>query len=99
MPAPRENVNARKGEVNRQMWSQRLPVDVIETIKDRAKALEISQADYVVALVRQPNKAIAAELLPWLLSEWESKKEGKIYQDGQENSSTYGIMNLKGENQ
>ena len=69
MPAPRDNTNARKGEVNRQMWSQRLPVDVVELIKDKAEALEISQADYIAALVRQPNKAIAAELLPWLLSE------------------------------
>lgn len=69
MPAPKDNINARKGEANRQMWSQRLPVDVIDQIKEQAKALEISQADYVAALVRQPNKAITAELLPWLLSE------------------------------
>jgi hypothetical protein len=69
MPAPKENTNARKGEANRQMWAQRLPVDVIETIKEQAEVLEISQADYVTVLVRQPNKAIAAELLPWLLSE------------------------------
>ena len=67
--APPRNTNARKGEANRKMWSQRLPVDVIDAIKDQSETLEISQADYVVALVRQPNNAIAAELLPWLLSE------------------------------
>lgn len=69
MPAPKKNTNARKGEANRQMWSQRLPVDVHELIKEQGEVLGISQADYITALVRQPNKAIAAELLPWLLSE------------------------------
>ena len=60
MPAPDKNTNARKGEVNRQMWSQRLPVDVIETIKNQSAVLEMSQADYVAALVRQYNNQMHA---------------------------------------
>ena len=63
MPAPVKNTNARKGDINRQMWSQRLPVDVVEAIKEQAEALEISQADYITVLVRQNNKAIVPELL------------------------------------
>ena len=55
MPAPNKNINARKGEVNRQMWSQRLPVDVIESIKENAAILEMSQADFVAFLVQQHN--------------------------------------------
>ena len=62
MPAPKANINARKGEVNRQMWSHRLPVDVHELIKENAAALEMSQADFVAFLVRQYNNKIAAEL-------------------------------------
>lgn len=55
--APLKNTNARKGKHNRQMWAQRLPVDVIEIIKARSTELEISQADYVAGLVRQYNKS------------------------------------------
>ena len=69
MPARKANTNARKGEVNRQMWSQRLPVDVHQIIKAEAERLQMSQADYITALVRQYNNAISGELLPWLLSE------------------------------
>ncbi len=60
MPAPRLNTNARKGEVNRQMWSQRLPVDIHKLIKTNAANLEMSQADFVAFLVRQYNNKIAA---------------------------------------
>ncbi len=48
MPAPPKNTNARKDKVNRQMWSQRLPVDVIAFIKAKARKLNISQADVIV---------------------------------------------------
>lgn len=63
MPAPVKNTNARKGEVNRQMWSQRLPVDVIAIIKAQAARLEISQPDFVAALVRQYNNLLRPEEL------------------------------------
>ncbi len=58
MPAPTKNTNARKGEVNRQMWSQRLPIDVIEQIKINAVNLKMSQADFVALAVRQYNKPL-----------------------------------------
>ena len=64
MPAPKDNINARKGEVNRQMWSQRLPIDVIEIIKAQATRLKLSQPDFVAALVRPYNNPNAGELLP-----------------------------------
>ena len=56
MPAPTKNTNARKGKVNRQMWSQRLPVDVHELIKKHAARLDISQADFVAVIVRQYSR-------------------------------------------
>ena len=61
MPAPEKNTNARKGKVNRQMWSHRLPVDVIEIIRTQAAAIGVSQADYVTAAVRQYNNAVQAD--------------------------------------
>jgi len=64
MPAPKRNINARKGDINRQMWSQRLPVDVIAIIKAQAARLKISQSDFVAALARQYNNPNQPELLP-----------------------------------
>ncbi len=47
MPAPKKNVNARKGEVNRQTLAPHLPINVMEIIKFKANELGISQADFV----------------------------------------------------
>lgn len=51
MPAPTKNTNARKNKINRQMWSQRLPVNIIEIIKEQAKKNNVSQADYVSSVI------------------------------------------------
>lgn len=56
MAAPINNTNARKGEVNRKGWSQRLPIDVTEIIKSESKRLEISQSDFVSFVLRQYYK-------------------------------------------
>ena len=49
MSAPTGNTNARKGKINRVMWSGRIPTDTYLQIKVEASRLGISESDVVGA--------------------------------------------------